>query len=387
MSTPSVSGYDAVVIGSGSVGTPIALSLAEAGLSVGVFDPCPSPGRGDNRAAIGGIRATHSEPAKATLCRESIEVFARWREDRGDDIEWRRGGYLFVAYRGEDAEALRTVVAIQRDAGLDIDWVGPDRVAELAPGIHDVDLLGGTFSPGDGSASPLRAVHSFRVWAERAGARFHFGEPVTAIDVRGNRVVGVTTPEGVYPAPMVVNAAGADAPAVARMVGVELAVTPEGHEAGVTEPVERFLDPMVVDLRPGARSKNVYLYQSATGQVLFSIAPRPAEPGADRRVRSEFLPEASARLVGLMPRLGHLKIRRTWRGLYPMTPDGSPLVGWCGPEGHLVAAGMCGQGFMLGPGIGRCLARLVTGAATPHDDAVLEELRPERAFGGAELLR
>ena len=63
-------GYDAVVIGSGSVGTPIALSLAEAGLSVGVFDPGPSPGRGDNRAAIGGIRATHSEPAKAALCLE-----------------------------------------------------------------------------------------------------------------------------------------------------------------------------------------------------------------------------------------------------------------------------------------------------------------------------
>ena len=385
MSTPN-DGYDAVVIGSGSVGTPIALSLAEAGMSVGVFDPGPSPGRGDNRAAIGGIRATHSEPAKAALCLESIDVFARWREDRGDDIEWRRGGYLFVAYRDEDAEALRGVVTTQRDAGLDIDWVGPDRVAVLAPGIHDDGLLGGTFSPGDGSASPLRAVHSFRVWAERAGARFHFGEPVTAIHLRGGRVAGVSTPAGDYPTSLVVNAAGADAPAVARMVGVELAVTPEGHEAGVTEAVEQFLDPMVVDLRPGPRSKNVYLYQSATGQVLFSIAPQPPEPGVDRRVRSEFLPEASTRLVGLLPRLGHLKIRRTWRGLYPMTPDGSPLVGWCGPDGYLVAAGMCGQGFMLGPGVGRCLARLVTGAATPQDDMVLAELRPDRTFDGTSVL-
>jgi sarcosine oxidase, subunit beta len=70
-----------------------------------------------------------------------------------------------------------------------------------------------------------------------------------------------------------------------------------------------------------------------------------------------------------------------------MTPDGSPLIGWCGPEGHLVAAGMCGQGFMLGPGVGRCLARLVTGAPTNEDDRVLAELRPDRAFGGAELLR
>jgi sarcosine oxidase, subunit beta len=380
-------GYDAVVIGSGSVGTPTALSLAEAGLSVGVFDPGPSPGRGDNRAAIGGIRATHSEPAKATLCTESIEVFSGWLDARGDDIEWRRGGYLFAAFREHDAEALRAVVATQRSAGLDIDWVGPERVAELVPGIDPGGLLGGTFSPGDGSASPLRAVHSFRVWAERAGARFHFGEPVTAIHQRAGRVTSVTTPVGDYPTRLVVNAAGAEAHAVARMIGVDLAVTPEGHEAGVTEAVERFLEPMVVDLRPGPRSKNVYLYQSATGQVLFSIAPNPPEPGDDRRVRSDFLPEASARLVQLLPRLGHLKIRRTWRGVYPMTPDGSPLIGWCGPEGHMVAAGMCGQGFMLGPGVGRCLARLVTGTPTTEDDRVLAELRPDRAFGGAELLR
>jgi sarcosine oxidase, subunit alpha len=147
-------GYDAVVIGSGSVGTPIGLSLAEAGLSVGVFDPGPSPGRGDNRAAIGGIRATHSEPAKATLCTESIEVFSGWLDARGDDIEWRRGGYLFAAFREHDAEALRAVVATQQSAGLDIDWVGPERVAELVPGIDPGGLLGGTFSPGDGSASP-----------------------------------------------------------------------------------------------------------------------------------------------------------------------------------------------------------------------------------------
>jgi sarcosine oxidase, subunit beta len=380
-------GYDAVVIGSGSVGTPIALWLAEAGLSVGVFDPGPSSGRGDNRAAIGGIRATHSEPAKAALCRESIDVFAGWQEARGEDLEWRRGGYLFVAFREADAEALRAVVATQRAMGLEIDWVGPDRVAELVPGIEAGGLLGGTFSPGDGSASPLLAAHWFRVEAERAGARFHFGEPVVAIRRRAGRVDGVVTPLGDHPTPLVVNAAGSDAPTLGRMVDVGLPVRAEGHEAGVSEPVDRFLEPMLVDLRPGARSKNVYLYQNARGQVLFSIAPDPPEPGDDRRVRSGFLPEAATRLVQLLPRLRHLEVRRSWRGVYPMTPDGSPLLGPIGPDGHLVAVGMCGQGFMLGPGVGRCLARHVTGALTPQDEMVLAELSPERAFEGAELLR
>ena len=32
------------------------------------------------------------------------------------------------------------------------------------------------------------------------------------------------------------------------------------------------------------------------------------------------------RMVGLMPKLANIKVRRTWRGLYPMTPDGAPVL-------------------------------------------------------------
>ena len=89
-----------------------------------------------------------------------------------------------------------------------------------------------------------------------------------------------------------------------------------------------------------------------------------------------------------MPKLAHLKVRRTWRGLYPMTPDGSPLVGRARElDGFVHAAGMCGQGYMLGPGIGALLARLITQATTTEDDAVLAELDPHRSFGGDEALK
>ena len=65
-------------------------------------------------------------------------------------------------------------------------------------------------------------------------------------------------------------------------------------------------------------------------------------------------------MIDLMPRLANIRVRRTWRGLYPMTPDGSPLVGWAREvEGFIQAVGMCGQGFMLGPGLGELLARMV----------------------------
>jgi sarcosine oxidase subunit beta len=47
---------------------------------------------------------------------------------------------------------------------------------------------------------------------------------------------------------------------------------------------------------------------------------------------------------------------------------------------------MCGQGYMLGPGVGALVARIVTGELRPGDAAILEEMSPSRVFGGAEAL-
>ncbi|MDP2958632.1 MAG: FAD-dependent oxidoreductase, partial [Longimicrobiales bacterium] len=87
--------YDVAIVGAGSVGAPAALSLAEAGLRVLVIDQYPSVGQGSNKRAIGGLRATHSDPAKIRLCLRSLEVFSTWEERFGDKIEWRKGGYSF----------------------------------------------------------------------------------------------------------------------------------------------------------------------------------------------------------------------------------------------------------------------------------------------------
>jgi sarcosine oxidase subunit beta len=78
---------DVIVIGAGSVGTPLAYFLAREGVRVAVVDRHASPGRGQNRAAIGGVRATHSDPAKIHLCLDSLRIFSTWREEHEDDIK------------------------------------------------------------------------------------------------------------------------------------------------------------------------------------------------------------------------------------------------------------------------------------------------------------
>jgi len=379
---------DVIIIGAGSVGAPAAFSLAEAGIRALVLDSRPSVGQGSNKAAIGGIRATHSDPAKIRLCLRSIEIFSTWKERYGDDIEWYQGGYLFVAYREQEEKILKDLLAIQKPYGLNIDWLDKDALLEVAPDLNPNDLIGGTFSPDDGNASPLLVQHAFYAHAKRLGAEFHFNESVTGIAVEGGRVRGVKTDKGEYGADVVINAAGAWATPLAKLVGMDVPVKPDSHEAAITEAVARFLNPMVVDIRPVTGSSNYYFYQHYTGQIVFCITPNPNIWGEDLRETSGFLPMVARRMVDVMPRLKNIRVRRTWRGLYPMTPDGFPIVGWTKEvEGYLLAVGMCGQGLMLGPGLAELLTRMVKNTLTESDHEILEILSPYRQFAGQEKLK
>ena len=380
--------YDVIIIGAGSVGLPTAFFLAQAGLTPLVIDQFASPGQGSNKAAIGGIRATHSSPSKIRLCIDSIQTFSTWQETYGDNIEWYRGGYSFVAYRQREERTLKDLLKVQQAYGLDISWLDAEELLAVIPALNPDGLIGGTYSPGDGSASPLRTAHAFYLRARERGAEFRFRERVTGIIRRRGRVVGVRSDQGGYATGVVINAAGPWARTAAQMAGLDVPVVPDSHEGGITEPVARFLEPMVVDIRPADGSKNYYFYQHAPGPIVFCITPEPPIVGTDRRETSVFLPMIARRMVDLMPKLANIRVRRTWRGLYPMTPDGFPIVGRARElEGYIHAVGMCGQGYMLGPGIGSLLTRMVLGSLSAEDEEVLAELSPYREFGAEERLK
>jgi sarcosine oxidase subunit beta len=380
--------FDAIVIGAGSVGLPTALSLAEAGLSALVIDQFAGPGQGSNKAAIGGIRATHSTPAKIHLCLDSLRIFSTWRGVHGDSIEWAQGGYTFVAYREREEQSLKALLAIQQSHGLNIRWLDQLEMMDLNPCLNPTGLRGGTYSPEDGSASPLLSACAFHRQSARRGVQFRFGERVTGVVRRRGKVVGVRTDKGGYASTTVVNAGGAWARSVAQSAGLDVPVVPDSHEAGITEPVAPFMAPMVVDIHPAEGSHNYYFYQHKPGGVVFCITPDPPVVGTDRRETSAYLPMIAKRMVGLIPKLANIKVRRTWRGLYPMTPDGSPIVGWARElDGYIHAEGMCGQGYMLGPGVGALVGRMVQRTTTADDQMVLDELTPYRDFGEQEALK
>lgn len=381
--------FDVIIVGSGSIGAPTAYYLAKAGFKTLVLDKAASTGQGSNKSAIGGIRATHSDPAKIRLSLRSIDIISHWQECMGDDLEWFQGGYLYPIYSLKDREQFIHLILTQKEMGLDIDWISNDEVQRIAPFLAQKDLLGASYSRKDGNASPLLTNHAFFSHAKKLGASFFFNETVTKIEVGESNTFRITSSKGSYECRFCINAAGAYANEISKMVGICVPVNPDSHEAGITEPVMHFLDPMIVDIRQGPESSNFYFYQHATGQIVFCITPSPNIWGYEIEQTSKFLPQVSRRLINIMPSLSNLRVRRTWRGLYPMTPDGFPIIGESQnlPQGFIQAIGMCGQGFMLGPGVGELLTRLITNDLSGEDKEVLAQLSPDRTFTNEEMLK
>lgn len=388
MLLPNSNHFDVIVIGAGSIGTPAAYYFSTSGFRTLVIDQKASVGQGSNKHAIGGIRATHSDPAKINLCQRSIQVFSSWKEKYGDDIEWFQGGYCFVAYHQDEADMLKQLLEKQKAYQLNIDWHDQIDLLKLVPDLNPQGLLGGTFSPEDGNASPLLAIHAFYQHAKNSGTLFKFNEKVVKILTNSQKVVGVETSHERFFAENVVICAGAWSNELGKSIGLNIPVTPDSHEAAITEPVERFLNPMIVDIHPMPGSSNYYFYQHYTGQIVFCITPSPNFWGFDTRETSAFLPMIAKRIINIMPRLKNIRVRRTWRGLYPMTPDGFPLIGKSDDfEGLCLATGMCGQGFMLGPGVGELLVRLLSNDLNTTDSMILEFTNPSRNFSSQELLK
>ena len=388
MTTPNNHTYDAIIIGAGSIGTPAAFFLAQAGLSVLVIEQLPSVGQASNKHAIGGIRATHSDPAKINLGNRSLEVFSTWQEEHGDDIEWHKGGYSFVAYQAEHATLLKDLVTYQQQHGLEINWLDKPDLDRLIPNLNPEGLLGGTYSPNDGSASPLKAGFAFHKRTTEAGAVFNFNETVLEFLRKGDRVLGVRTNRGEYHSQWVINATGGWAKPLAEKLGLHVPVDPDSHEAAITEPVSRLFHPMIVDMRARPGSANFYFYQHPTGKIIFCMTPDPPILGTHTIASADFLPKAARRLIEVMPVLKNIRVRRVWRGIYPMTPDGSPIIGQVdGLDGHILAVGMCGQGFMFGPGVGKLLTHLILNELDQTDKIILERLSFHRRYESEEMLK
>jgi sarcosine oxidase, subunit beta len=353
---------EVVVIGGGCVGASTLFHLTELGCTDTVLLEREVLAAGSTSKAAGGIRLQHSEEVNTRIALRSLAEFLEFEAITGEPIFFRQVGYLICFDDETDLAGFSGYADAQSRLGIPTEVLTPEQAREHVPGMVTEDLVGATYCPWEGYASPEAVVQGYATAARRRGARVRTGREVTGIATRGDRVVGVETSQGPIATDTVVIAAGVHSGVLAAPLGFELPV--EGMARTIFYSAEDggvpAAAPLVVDFSAG-----FYFHREGSG-LLFAG-------------RQSDLAELADPAVHRLPAIADISINTSWWGYYDMSPDHSALIGRSPVEGCFYATGFSGHGFMQSPAVGEHVAQLVTGA-TPSLD--LSSLSVDRLAAG-----
>jgi sarcosine oxidase subunit beta len=348
-----------VIVGAGVIGCSVAFHLARLGQhGVCIVEKEHLPGSGSTSKANGGIRAQFTTEANLRMSLLSMEILDQLADEIGDPPVYQKAGYLFVTGDAERLAGMAKAAQFQRERGVAVEVLDAERVRARAPFVAG-PVLGGTFGARDGFVDPGGLTNFFLREAARAGVEIRYRAEATAITREPSGDLRVTTAAGDVTAPIVVNAAGPYAGRVAAMLRVELPVEPVRRHIVITGPCRTLPAriPMTIDAESGV------LIRRETDRVLIAYS-NPDEPAGFNTTFDPDFPERIADPVELrFPTVAAagIDLRRSWAGLYEVTPDHHAVLGAV-PEqpGFVLANGFSGHGVMHAPAAGRAIAELIT---------------------------
>src|SRR3989449_8411431 len=210
---------DVVIAGGGIMGCALAYQLSKRNVDVLLLERETLGSQSTGKCA-GGVRQQFSSEGNVRLQRMAVAILERFDEEIGHPADFRQIGYMFVLTQPQQVEDFHHNMEMWHRVGLtEARWVDPTEAARMVPILNVEDVLGCTFCPSDGIASPADVTSGYAAAARRLGARLKEGVAVTGIDIASGKVQGGRTSAGGIATPLVFNFAGAGGPAVGRMAG------------------------------------------------------------------------------------------------------------------------------------------------------------------------
>jgi len=371
------SAYDVVIVGGAVIGSSVAYFLAAnpdfAG-SILVVERDPTYCFAATSLSAASIRVQFSNPINVKISQFGsafIQDFARTMQVAGEaapDLNFHKGGYLFLAATPEQEQTLRENHAVQRACGADVVLWEPDALAEAFPHLRVGDLRLASYGrSGEGWFSNTGLMNGFKAKARELGVDYAADE-VVAIARSGARVTSVTLKSGrVVGAGTVVNASGPRAALTARMAGLDVPVeprkrtlfvvdcarTPEGSARVNNGRLPLMIDPSGVFCRP-------------EGRYFLTGCPPVMDPAADwddfEPRYEEFQDVIWPALAERSPAFEAVKVVNQWAGHYDFNVLDHNLIVGRHPEvtNFIYANGFSGHGLQQGPAAGRGVAELIT---------------------------
>lgn len=357
--------YDVVIIGGGVHGLATAYYLARnhGVTNVAIMEKSYIGGGGSGRnTAI--IRSNYLTTEGSAFYDRSVKLYEGLSEDLNFNVMFEQRGHMTLAHNDSSLRTMRWRAEVNKLQNIDSDVIGPAEVKELVPFMDVSDrprypILGALWHPPGGIVRHDAVVWGYARAADFRGVHIHQQTEVTAIETAGGRVTAVQTNRGRVATPVVINCTAGWSTLICDMVGVRLPITTRPLQAAVTEPVQPFLDPVVV-----SGSLHVYVSQTARGELVFGASVDPFSSYSTRG-SLDFTEGLAGYVLELMPSLSGMRVLRQWAGLCDMTPDFGPIIGQTGVGGFYVDVGWGTYGFKAGPVAGEQVAALVATETTP----------------------
>jgi sarcosine oxidase, subunit beta len=332
-----------VVAGAGAIGASIAYHLVRGGADDVILCDRAQVASGATGKAMGGVRQQFSTEPEVRLAQASARFFAELGPPLFEQV-----GYLFLATTEQGLAQLEARRGVQLELGVPVEEVDPSFVQ----GLRTDDVLGAFICREDGVADPTGVTRHLVREAVAGGAELH--ERTDAAEIPGD---------------VLVIAAG-----VASAELAEVPIRPLVRQLVDTARVSDLPSdlPMTIEDETSFHFRRV-----GDGLRLAMVEPTPRW-GTDEVVDESLVGDWLERIAHRYPGAGGVAVRRAWAGLYDMTPDAHPIIGWVG-DGVYAACGFSGHGFMQAPAVGAAVAEELLAGSSSFD---LDPYRADR-FSGA----
>ena len=373
--TPFPSHAQFVVIGGGIIGCSTAYHLARDHKADVILLEQNQLTSGSTWHAAGLVGQLRSSASITQVLKYSVELYKTLDKETGLETGWKMTGCLRLATNQDRWTEYKRLATTAQSFGMEMHLISADEVKKMWPLMDASDLVGASWLPTDGQASPSDITQSLAKGARMHGAKIVEGCRVEGFDIADGRVKAVRTNLGNIACETVVNCGGQWARQIGAMAGVSVPLQPVKHQYIITGKVDGLAADAATLRDPDRRT---YFKEEVGGLVFGGYEPNPI-PWTTGDVPDNFefqlfeddwdhFEQHMTQALARVPALEKTGIKKMINGPESFTPDGNFILG-AAPElrNFYVGAGFNAFGIASGGGAGWVLAEWAAKGEAPMD--------------------